>query len=132
METVEIVEVKELTLRQMRALSCLHILQQLAVQKRTVPYEAMAVILGLPHKGQAMVGAISQVLYDVFDHCRMTGHPHLTVLVVRKSGKDVGLPGPGFWKVWAKDGAIPDFHTRVEQTELMTGMCYRLYDHLGK
>lgn len=120
-----------LSLRQTHALTCLSYLQHCAVQKQTISYESLAIILGMPSKGNAMVTAISRTLYDVFNYCEKAQLPHLTVLVVRKSGKDVGLPGSGFWKVYLKEDN-PSLIYRVEETEKLTGECYRLFENFGK
>lgn len=120
-----------LSLRQMHALTCLSYLQHCAVQKQTITYESLAIILGLPSKGNAMVTAISRTLYDVFNFCEKAQLPHLTVLVVRKSGKDAGLPGSGFWKVYLKE-ENPSLDTRITHTEQLTAECYRLFDNFAK
>jgi hypothetical protein len=125
-------EVEAMTVRQLRALHCLNTLQMLACRRETINYETLAIYLGLPSKGNALAQAISPVLYDVFNFCKGIGLPDLTVLVVRKSGRDMGLPGPGFWKVWSEDGEIPDLKTRVNITEELTVKCYDAYDTLGK
>jgi len=115
--------------RQIRALYCLNTLQLMAIQRQTVNYETLAIMLGLPSRGSALGSALSPVLYDVFDFCKANGLPHLTVLVVRKSGKDRGLPGPGFWK--AHSGELPEFATRVSLTEEMTAACFEVFSKLG-
>lgn len=119
-----------MTARQIKALYCMHMLQLLAVQRQTTNYETLAIMLGLPSQGNALAQAISPVLYDVFNFCVEAGMPHLSVLVVRKSGKDKDLPGPGFWKVY-RPGETLSLIERVEATELETGKCYRLFDKLG-
>ena len=40
---------------------------------------------------------LTKYLTDIFVWCRSRNIPHLTSLVVRKSGADQGLPGKGFW-----------------------------------
>jgi len=118
-----------LSSRQINALYCLNVLQLMAMQRQTVTYETLATLLGLPSSGSALGSAISPVLYDVFDWCNVTGLPHLTVLVVRKSGRDKGLPGPGFWKVLK--GGQPEFSERVSITEELTADCYEVFSSLG-
>jgi hypothetical protein len=125
----EAVVTNGMTDRQIKALYCLNLLQLMAVQRQTVTYETLAIMLGLPSQGNALANAISPVLYDVFDFCVAAGLPALTVLVVRKSGKDKGLPGPGFWKVYSKEPL--DFNTRVSVTEELTTQCYRAFECLG-
>lgn len=126
----EAVVTNGMTDRQIKALYCLNLLQLMAVQRQTVTYETLAIMLGLPSQGNALASAISPVLYDVFDFCVAADLPALTVLVVRKSGRDRGLPGPGFWKVYAEE--MPDFETRVQITEDLTAQCFELFSKLGQ
>lgn len=119
-----------LSARQIKALYCLNALQLMAIQKQTVTYETLACLLGLPNKGNALAAAISPVLYDVFEFCKAGGLPHLTVLVVRKSGRDMNLPGPGFWKVYAPEKVL-SFNERLDATEIETAKCFRLFEKLG-
>jgi hypothetical protein len=116
--------------RQIKALYCLNMLQLMAIQRQTVNYETMAIMLGLPSSGNALAQAISPVLYDVFNFCKEAGLPHLTVLVVRKSGKDKDLPGPGFWKVYRPDQQLTQIE-RIDLTEEETAKCFRLFEKLG-
>ncbi|MNG28081.1 hypothetical protein D3C84_1132920 [compost metagenome] len=87
-------------------------------------------MLSLPSKGNALAQAISPVLYDVFNFCKEAGLPHLTVLVVRKSGKDTNIPGPGFWKVYRPDEELT-FLQKLDFTEEETVKCFRLFEKLG-
>lgn len=121
----------QVTMRQLVACQCLTLLQMMAQRRQTVSYEALATMLGLPSKGSALASAISTPLYDVFKFCRQTGLPHLTVLVVRKSGSDAGLPGPGFWKVFCQEGDEPTRQFKKEATETETEKCFALYSKLG-
>jgi len=118
-----------MTERQIKALYCLNILQLMAVQRQTVHYETLAIMLGLPTRGNAMANAVSLVLRDVFSFCIRAGLPPLTVLVVRKRGTDKGIPGPGFWKLYFPD-TVPDLETRVSVTERETARCFELFSHL--
>jgi len=120
----------ELSIRQLKALLCLNMLQTMATRKQTVTYETLAIMLGMPSRGNALAAAISPVLYDVFEFCKLSGLPHLTVLVVRKSGRDMNLPGPGFWKVYAPE-KILSFNERLDITEVETAKCFRLFEKLG-
>lgn len=120
----------ELSIRQLKALLCLNMLQTMATRKQTINYETLAIMMGMPSKGNALASAISPVLYDVFEFCKLTGLPHLTVLVVRKSGRDMGLPGPGFWKVYRPEETL-SFNERLDATEIETAKCFRLFEKLG-
>lgn len=42
---------------------------------------------------------LTRYLTEIFHWCRTHNHPHLTALVVRKSGADQGIPGKGFWEL---------------------------------
>lgn len=118
------------SLRKLKAIGCLNTLQMLAARQQTTCYETLALMMGLPSSGNALAASISPVLYDVFEFCVKAGLPHLTVLVVRKSGRDKGLPGPGFWKVYRPDVEL-SFNERIELTEEETAKCFRLYEQLG-
>ncbi|MNP89203.1 hypothetical protein D3C85_16070 [compost metagenome] len=120
----------DFTIRQLRASSCLSILQLMAMRQQTINYETLALMLSLPSKGNALAQAISPVLYDVFNFCKEAGLPHLTVLVVRKSGKDTNIPGPGFWKVYRPDEELT-FLQKLDFTEEETVKCFRLFEKLG-
>ncbi|MNO12906.1 hypothetical protein D3C76_25240 [compost metagenome] len=120
----------ELSIRQLKALLCLNMLQTMAARQQTVTYETLAIMLGLPSRGNALAQAISPVLYDVFNFCVEAKLPHLTVLVVRKSGRDMNLPGPGFWKVFAPDQVL-SIEDKVSMTEEETVKCFRLFEKLG-
>lgn len=118
------------SLRKLKAIGCLNTLQMLAARNQTINYETLALMMGLPASGNALAASISPVLYDVFNFCVEAGLPHLTVLVVRKSGKDKGLPGPGFWKVYRPDQQLTMIE-RIDLTEEETAKCFRLYEKLG-
>ncbi|MNZ16784.1 hypothetical protein D3C78_337640 [compost metagenome] len=124
-ETLEV-----LSIRQLKALLCFQTLQMMATRKQTVNYETLAIMLGMPSQGNALASAISPVLYDVFNFCVEAKLPHLTVLVVRKSGRDRDLPGPGFWKVY-RPGEELTLLQKVEFTEEETAKCFRLFEKLG-
>lgn len=119
------------TMRQLLANQCLTLLQLMAQRRQTVHYESLAQMLGLPSSGSALAQAISTPLYDVFEFCKKAGLPHLTVLVVRKSGSDAGLPGPGFWKVFCGEGQVPIKQFKVETTQSETEKCFDLFGSLG-
>lgn len=119
-----------LTIRQLKALLCFQTLQMMATRKQTVNYETLAIMLGMPSQGSQLAQSISPVLYDVFNFCIEAGLPHLTVLVVRKSGRDRDLPGPGFWKVYRPNEEL-NIAQKVELTEEETTKCFRLFEKLG-
>lgn len=74
-------------------------LMMLAVEKQTTTYEELATLVGLPNQGNAMAKAIGECLTRIFHFCVEKNWPHLTALVVRKSGTNAGLPGSGFWNL---------------------------------
>jgi len=71
----------------------------LAVQKKTTTYEELALLVGLPSRGNAMAKAVGDCLTRIFHFCVEKNWPHMTALVVRKSGENIGLPGSGFWNL---------------------------------
>jgi len=73
------------------------ILTEIAARRQTTTYSELAEMLGLPTTGNALGQALSPLLYEILDWCKIHNVPPLTVLVVRKSGADAGLPGQGFW-----------------------------------
>lgn len=71
----------------------------LATKGATTTYQDMAIALNLPAQGNNMSKVLSPILSDVFMFCILHKLPHLTSIVVRKSGNEQGLPGMGFWKL---------------------------------
>lgn len=127
---VEIKEHTGVTVRQLRAIQCLNALQFLAAQRQTVTYETLAVMLGTPSSGNALSRVISPILYDVMAFCDRNRLPSLTVLVVRKSGRDTGLPGPGYWKINDPENKL-SFEERLDVVEHKTAQCFTMYSSLG-
>lgn len=78
-----------------------------AQYRKTTTYEEIAIAFNLPSSGNALGGTLSPILGDIFHWCKQRGQPHLTSIVVRKSGQDAGIPGAGFWKL-AMDESILD------------------------
>lgn len=74
------------------------ILTHLACNGKTITYQELATQLGLPAAGNALAKCLVPYLSNVFFWCKARKLPHLTSLVVRKSGTDKGVPGPGFWE----------------------------------
>lgn len=74
------------------------ILTRIATQFKTITYQDLAIEMGLPSTGNALGTCLVPYLSNVFFWCKTRNLPHLTSLVVRKSGTDKGLPGPGFWE----------------------------------
>lgn len=71
-----------------------------AAQKRqTLIYETIALSHGLPVRGSQLGQVIAPLLERIYLYCVDRGLPHLTSIVVRKSGDEKGLPGNGFWKL---------------------------------
>lgn len=68
-----------------------------AFQGETTTYSDIAIRFGLPASGNQLGAALSPILSKIFIFCVNSGQPHLTSLVVRKSGEDKGIPGGGFW-----------------------------------
>lgn len=60
-------------------------------------YEEIAIRFKLPSTGSQLGLVLSPILGSIAAWCMANRLPHLTALVVRKSGADAGLPGQGFW-----------------------------------
>lgn len=74
-------------------------LVQCAASSSTTTYEEVALATGLPSSGNALGATLSPILGAIFRWCQENRMPHLTSIVVRKSGADKGLPGAGFWEL---------------------------------
>lgn len=71
-----------------------------AVRGEIATYKEVALHCGLPSTGNALGGVLGPILGQVFEYCQTREMPYLTVLVVRGSGKEKGLPGEGFWNLY--------------------------------
>lgn len=71
-----------------------------ACEGRVTTYGELAPIIGLPAKGHHMGAVLGNVLGDIFRFCNDKGWPHLTSIVVYKTGGDKGLPGGLFWELY--------------------------------
>lgn len=67
-------------------------------------YEALATRFDLPAQGSQLGAVLSPILCKIATWCAERHLPPLTVLVVRKSGADEGLPGQGFWDLLGMPG----------------------------
>lgn len=74
----------------------LHLIKK-AFHHQTTTYEELAIEFDLPSTGNALGAALSPILSEVYHWCEERNLPHLTSIVVRKSGSDKGIPGAGFW-----------------------------------
>lgn len=90
-----------------------------AASGHTTTYEEVALAVGLPSSGNALGAALSPILCHIFEWCEENRMPHLTSIVVRKSGADQGLPGVGFWNLF--DKAIATEHTpRIQKRGMLS------------
>jgi len=101
-----------------------------AVSGHTTTYEETAIATGLPSSGNALGAALTPILTDIFSWCRKNNHPHLTALVVRKSGQDAGLPGRGFWNLLELP-VSQERVCRVALTLVFQNEVFRMYGGLG-
>lgn len=83
---------------------------------QTTTYEEIAINEGLPVKGNALGAAISPILGDIYRWCEERKLPPITAIVVRKSGGDKGLPGPGFWSLAGRENAPRKLRTELTET----------------
>lgn len=97
-----------------------------AIQRQTTTYEELAIEFGLPTQWPQLGKVLSAILYNIYDWCELHRLPKLTVLVVRKSGADMSLPGGGFWKA-----AGLEHITRGEKVLLTEMWTTDVYDYFG-
>lgn len=69
-----------------------------ATAGQTTTYQEIALTCDLPNQGNHMSRVLSEILGNIFRWCVIKDLPHLTSIVVRKSGSEQGLPGKGFWQ----------------------------------
>lgn len=69
---------------------------------------------------------LTKYLTDIFHWCRAHNHPHLTALVVRKSGADQGIPGKGFWEL-LKPIDRSDYKTKATVARLFQNRVFDYY-----
>lgn len=75
---------------------------------QTTTYEELAQNFGLPDSGNSLGSALTPVLTSIFIWCNRHGLPHMTSLVVRKSGADQGIPGSGLWHLLGESNLTRD------------------------
>lgn len=102
-----------------------------AVQGHTTTYQETALATGLPSEGNALGAALTPLLTDIFVWCKSNRLPHLTSLVVRKSGQDVGLPGHGFWSLMELP-ITTSRKTRASLATVLQNEVFRMYRGLGE
>lgn len=74
-------------------------LMKKALTRETATYEEIALKFGLPSTGNGLGASLSPKLGHILTWCQDHGLPPISVLVVRKSGAQMGLPGRGFWSI---------------------------------
>lgn len=99
---------------------------QCAIERRTTTYEEVAERFDLPTTWPRLSQTVSPILYRIYDWCEKKRLPKLTVLVVRKSGADMALPGRGFWVVSGL--AQANRGERILLTEMWTTDVYSYFD----
>lgn len=95
----------------------------------TTTYEAIANEFGLPNKGNQLGSTLSPLLADIYHFCRKNQQPHLTAIVVRKSGEDKDLPGKGFWDLY---NAVDDRRERRIMTKNLQKQVFAYWGQLGQ
>lgn len=98
-----------------------------AAEMETTTYEELAIEFGLPSSGNQLGSTLSPILAHIAEWCIEKSWPKLTVLVVRKSGADMGLPGRGFWELLGFGTRTPR-NERVTMTEFFTR---EVFDYFG-
>lgn len=105
-----------------------------AFQGETTTYSEIAISFGLPASGNQLGAALSPILSKIFVFCANGGQPHLTSLVVRKSGDDKGLPGGGFWDLLRGHSDLdvpPQRQARREVTADLQNEVFSYWSKLG-
>jgi hypothetical protein len=97
-------------------------LVQKAQNGETTTYESIAKEFGFPDKGNQLGQTLSPILGGIWEWCSQRGQPQLTVIVVRKSGADEGMPGRGFWSMFGENFAAS---LDQEQKKAMTTILQR-------
>jgi hypothetical protein len=98
-----------------------------AAEMQTTTYEELALEFGLPSSGNQLGSTLSPILAHIAEWCIEKSWPKMTVLVVRKSGADMGLPGRGFWELMGF-GTRTSRSDRVMFTEFFTR---EVFDYFG-
>ena len=75
---------------------------------------------------------LTKYLTEIFHWCRKRNMPHLTSLVVRKSGADQGIPGKGFWELLKPVEPLQyvdlsDYKTRATMARLFQNHVFDYY-----
>ncbi len=99
----ELAQVTSVYTRQV-VITIYHMLVAHAERGETIVYEQIAKACGLPTSGSQLGQVIAPLLSRIYDYCVGRNLPHLTSIVVRKSGNEKGLPGNGFWKLLGSEG----------------------------
>lgn len=85
-------------------------------------YEEIAIKFDLPAVGNSLGKTLSPILEHIFLWCKRRGQPHLTSIVVRKSGADAGIPGRGFWVLALKGSTFEDIADATSQEKIAKQM----------
>lgn len=90
--------IEQQELRKLRALLGFNLLVRQATSRQTLTYKTFCMLLGLQYEDNDRA-VCTKVLRDISELCTRLSIPLLSSLVVRDSGREKGLPGPGFWKL---------------------------------
>lgn len=103
-------------------------LMRKALERKTATYEEIALKFDLPSTGNGLGATLSPKLGHILTWCQQHGLPPISVLVVRKSGAQAGLPGRGFWVIMGLDD-LDDDAKRIMTTKLQLDV-YRCFGDL--
>lgn len=101
-----------------------------ALTHDTATYEEIALKFGLPSSGNGLGASLSPKLGHILTWCQAHGLPPISVLVVRKSGAQEGLPGRGFWSMVGLE-ELDDEAKRVVTTKLQKDV-YEIFGSLER
>lgn len=101
-----------------------------ALTRETATYEEIALKFGLPSSGNGLGASLSPKLGHLLTWCKERGLPPISVLVVRKSGAQAGLPGRGFWSMLDLE-ELDDDAKRIVAAKLQ-GEVYKCFGDLER
>lgn len=101
-----------------------------ALTRQTATYEEIALKFDLPSTGNGLGATLSPKLGHILTWCKEHGLPPISVLVVRKSGAQMGLPGRGFWSIMELE-ELDDEAKRIMTTKLQNEV-YKCFGDLER
>ena len=107
-------------------------LMKKAMDGETTTYSEIAVRFNLPASGNQLGAVLSPILTKIFLFCVGNGQPHLTSLVVRKSGEDKGIPGGGFWDLLQEHTELKVLPNRPTRRQVAADLQNEVFSYWSK